>query len=229
MPGSAASVSLRFKWRTFLSSRGTCDCIFIQSCSQIRAGECIYWNLSNVCWDWNTSSYLAINKWWCCEMFPDHSGGRGLKGRTAAVGEWIEPRDSPSGLGAQPPVTPLQPQQEIIQFHPRAIGRSPVWWAILWASRENRSYLELRLPGPLFLSITPRSPDTPRHLAETLAITRLCSIRSGGTSKSMSNAASCDIMLTQDTCGALAFMKPFIQRSCLEEKLIFRSAAIPKL
>lgn len=136
-----------FKWRTFLSSHGTYDCIFIKSCLQIRAGECIYWNFPNVCWDWNTSSYLAINKWWCCEMFPDHSGGKGLKRWMAAVREWIEPRDSPSGLGAQPPVTPLQPQQEIIQFHPRAIGRSPVWWSILWASRENRSYLEAPSPG----------------------------------------------------------------------------------
>lgn len=116
-----------------------------------------------------SSSYLAMNKWWCYEMFPDHSRGKGSQEWMAAVTDWIEDTNSPSGLGAQPPVTPLQHQQEIIQFHPHAIRRSPGWWSILWESRENRSYLELHLLGLLCLSITSQTADTLRHLAETLA------------------------------------------------------------
>lgn len=95
---------------------------------------------------------------------------KGAHKRMAGVWDWIEQTGSPSGSGAQPPVTPLQPQQEIIQFHLHASRRSAGWWSILWESRENRSYLELRLPGPLFLSITSQTQDMPSQLAETAAI-----------------------------------------------------------
>lgn len=92
----------------------------------------------------------------------------------AGVRDWIEQASSPSGLGAQPPVTPPQLQQEIIQFHPHTSRRSVGWWSILWESRENRSYLELRLLGPLFLSIT--SQTRWATSPQTVAITHLWSV-----------------------------------------------------
>lgn len=104
--------------------------------------------------------------------------GNGAHELMWGVRGWIEYTDSPSGLGAQPPVTPLQPQQEIIQFHPQAIRRSPGRWSILLASRENRSYLVLCPSRPLFLSITSKTPDTLSHLAESLTSARLCHINS---------------------------------------------------
>lgn len=122
-------------------------------------------------WDWNIALHIwLINKWWCCEMFLGHSRGKGVQW-TVGVKDWIGQIDSPSGLGAQPPVTPLQLQQEIIQFHPFASRRSLGWWSIIWESRENRSYLELHLPRHLFLSVTCQTPEALSHLAETLAIT----------------------------------------------------------
>lgn len=149
----------------------------------------------------------SINKWWCCEMFLDHSRGKKGLQWTARVKDWIEQIDSPSGLGAQPPVTPLQLQQEINQFHPFTSRRSPGWWSILWESRENRSYLELRLSGHLFLSITCQTLKSLSHLAETLAITRLCHI----SSREQSNVNS-----RRYIAFVAIFTKSLIETSCLD-------------
>lgn len=56
----------------------------------------------------------------------------------------------PSGLGAQPPVTPLQ--QEIVQFHQKVIGMG----VLTLNEQENRSYLELRLQGTCSSQSLPR-------------------------------------------------------------------------
>lgn len=45
---------------------------------------------------------------------------RGADKQIVGVKHWIARTKSPSGMDAQPPVTPPQTQQEIIQFHPHA-------------------------------------------------------------------------------------------------------------
>lgn len=129
---------------------------------QIRAARCIYWNISNVQWDWN----IALHIW------PWISDDVVRCFLITGVRDWIEKTNTPSGLGAQPPVTPLQ-NHSISSAHYQKVTRTVVH--TLSESGENRSYLELRLRRPCS-SITSQTPDTLSHLAETLAITGFCRI-----------------------------------------------------
>lgn len=144
MPGRAASVSLLQNEEPSpvhdTYSMGAIFFLFLLNSGFANQGSRmhIYGNVSNVRRDWNT----ALHIWsWISDgvvrYFPDRKGSGGR----------IEKTNTPSGLRAQPPVTPSQPPQEIIPFQHRQSQGHQDGGPCFRRGRENRSYLDVCLPG----------------------------------------------------------------------------------
>lgn len=93
-----------------------------------------------------SSSYLAINKWWCCEMFPDHSGGPGgarVDGRSQGL-DWV---DRPSfRLGS---TATCHSSSAPARNHPISSARSQkVTGMVVHTLSKQRESLLLRAPSP---------------------------------------------------------------------------------
>lgn len=132
---------------------------FIESRLQIRGSKCLYWTISNVQRDWNS----AFHMWpWISDDVVRCFLITGVQG-------WLEKPNSPSGLGAQPPVTPPQ-SHPISSTHLQRVSGTVVH------TLSKLTYLELRPLGPCSSQSLPSLPDTLSHLAETPAITSFCHI-----------------------------------------------------